>query len=189
MSIKGLNAAHWHPKTQGLGALKLTATNLCQGPTASPCSRRSHHSLSPYPAPKDKQTLHGQVPHHHPPLWNGGNCHTASAQFLLSLARYRSSVSGTPCTVLLGTSHKPTAPGPSTPLLPPGHGDMGGMSSASAVKIHLPAWRGDCGPEAKLASAALSCHFLCAEQSHPQLAEAMQSCHTSAGMCDSRRKG
>lgn len=172
MSIKWFNTAHWHPKTQGLDALKLTATNICQGPTASPCSRCSHRSLSPHSAPKDKQMLHTQALHHHPPPW----CHAASAQFLASLAWYGSSPSGTSCTVLLGTSHKPAAPGPSTPLLPHGHGDMDEMSSASAEKIHLHAWRGDCGPGAKLASAPLACPFLCAEQSHAQLAEAMQSC-------------
>lgn len=172
MSTKWFNTAHWNPKAPGLDALKLTATNICQGLRASPSSQHSHRSLSPHSAPKDKHTLHGQALHHHPPPWR----HTASARFLVSLAWYGSSASRASCTVLLGTSHKPTPPGPSIPLLPHGHGDRGEMSSASAMEIHLGAWKGDCGPGAKLATAPLSCPFLCAEQSHPQLAEAMQRC-------------
>lgn len=184
MSIKGFNTAHWNSKTRGLGALKSTATNIRQGPTASPCSHRSHRSLSPYSAAKDKQTLHGQRLHHHHPPW----CHTASAQFLVSLALYGTSARGAHCTVLLGTAHNNSSQS-LHPSASPWAWDTEEMSSASAGKIHLRAWRGDCGPKAKLASVLLSCHFLCVQsRTVPSWWRLCRTAHTGTGMCDSRRK-
>lgn len=115
---KGVQRSSLAPKNPGTGCPKINSHRHLPKPTASPHSHHPHRSLSSYSAPKDKQMLHGQALHHHPPLW----CHTASAQFLVSLALYGPSASGTPYTVLPGTTHKPTAPSPSTPLLPHGHG-------------------------------------------------------------------